>query len=178
MSKKNKLVSKKSNSALLTEGNEVNNLIRIVGLVSILFIAFYLITYFVTKKPNKVVRPTETTIQYSEILVGGILSQSGKEYYVLAISAGDTSSEYATYKETYESNHTTGIVKTFLKTYSINLGSLFNRSFVAKTSNLKVTDLKDILFKDTTLIYVKDKKIISYYEGKDAIINYYKVLIK
>ena len=55
--------------------------------------------------------------------------------------------------------------------YYIELDNSFNKSFISESSKLNVEDVKDMRFSQTTLLRIKDGKIISTYEGKDNIVG-------
>ena len=86
-----KIAKKKEKLAL--ENNEFTNLIKIVLIVTGIFLAFYLITYLVAKNKakdtDKKDDTAEVSIQYDEILMSNLLKQSASEYYVLAYDAKD-----------------------------------------------------------------------------------------
>lgn len=172
MKKKTNIITKPKVNTVLTDNNEITSFIRIILMVLSLFIVFYLITYYVT---NKKTTPaiTETAIQYKEIIVGNLLNQTPSEYYVLATIKSDTASAlYIQYQSMYEATtaHVDG--------YTINLDNGFNKPYISDASKLLVSNANDIRFKTSTLLHIKNKIVIKAYEGKDAIINYYKLIIK
>lgn len=154
-----------------TESNEVERFLIIVTTIVAVFLIFYIITAFVNKKVVDSVTDG-TIIQYDEIIVGDMLNQSLNEYYVLATMESDANDLYAAYISYYEGK------AGFLKTYTVDLDNVFNKSFVADISNFNFTDIANIRFKGETLLRIKNKKIVAIYEGQDPIIAQYKSLIK
>lgn len=173
MNKTIKLIQPKKTKTLVTSNNEIAQFIKItIGVIALISL-FYVITYYKTKTADVTPTDTTTTIQYEEILVGNMLNQKESEYYVLLTKESDTASTlYSAYKNAY-------IAKiVHLQTYTANLNSGFNKMFVATTSQLNGSNITDIKFSQSTLVYVKNNKINAYYEGKNAIIKYYTNLIK
>lgn len=152
-----------------TDQNEIQRLIRIILVVVGVFLAFTLITYFVENN-KKTTTEEETTIQYDVILLASLFDQTEDDYYVLVTKDEDPN---ITVYETYAS-YALEKDKDFRLYYSY-LDEVFNQEFVGEKSNIKKKDLK---VANTTLIRIKDKKIKSYYEGKEKITEYLQDLIK
>lgn len=169
--KKAKKVNKysKKNNSVFSSDNEMAKLILLIIIVAIAFAIFYIITIFVIKKDDNSEKNTETnnevTIQYEKILVSNILSQSNNEYYVLAYMNDDPYIEaYKNYLTYYEMAKEDAVPY-----YLVELENTFNKDFIADNSKLNVTQSKDLRFSQTTLLRIKDGKVISTYEGKDNI---------
>lgn len=163
--------SSKIKNVTVREDNEITRLIRIILIVIIVFAVFVGITYFVTHQGNDdTANNQETSIQYTEILVGEIWNKGG-EYFVLAGREEDQYlSLYATYLDLYQQNINTDAVY-----YILNLDSVFNKKyFTDGESNLYTENPSEIRFKDATLLKVHDGKVVEAYEGKDSIITYLK----
>lgn len=144
--------------------DEITNLIKIFGLVATIFIVFLGITYLMTSnKELEIPKPTYSNeIQFSEILVGEILTRNASEYYVLAFLEDDT---YAT---VYDAYLTKMNEKSAIKRYDVNLDRFFNVAYVAEKSNV----VEKLIFSETTVLKVKDGKVVEVYEGKEDIIKY------
>ncbi len=161
---------------LLVENNEFTNLIKIVLIVTGIFLAFYLLTYLITKNSEdkkKDIDDAEVTIQYDEILMSNLLKQSKSEYYVLAYDAKDVYYDaYNTYLTSYSSKTNA------LRVYKSILSNGFNKSYYDAEGESKtdVSSIEDLKLNLSTLIKVKDGKIESVYEGHDAIISQLKSL--
>lgn len=168
MNKTNKNKSKKKNNSIFSSDNEMAKLILLIIIVALAFGIFYVITLFVVKKDKTeptTEQTTEAVIQYQKILVSNIFSQNPEEYYVLAYTSNDE------YVEAYKNNLTyyTMAVDNSVPYYFIELDNSLNKSFIAEKSKLNVTNSQDIRFSQTTLLRIKEGKIISTYEGKDNI---------
>ena len=55
--------------------------------------------------------------------------------------------------------------------YQVDLNDTFNKSFISDKSNLKVDSINNIKFTQSTLLEIKDKKIINAYEGNEQIVS-------
>ena len=65
--------------------------------------------------------------------------------------------------------------------YKVDLASNLSKNYQAQgeeKSNTKPTSLSNLKIKGATLIRIKDKKVIKYVEGKDAIKVYFEDLTK
>ena len=170
MKKANKS-NKMKNNSVFSSDNEMAKLILLIVIVAIAFAIFYVITLFVVKKDeNKTTtqeETTEATIQYQKILVGNILSQKEDEYYVLIYKNDDK------YVEAYKNNLTYYAMtkEDSVPYYFVELDNSLNKSFITEKSKLNVENAKDLRFSQTTLLRIKEGKIISTYEGKERIIG-------
>ena len=68
------MANKKYNNASMNS-DEVGRLIKMVVIVTVVFLLFYAVTLIVTKEKKQEVLKTPATIQYKEILLGNILKQ-------------------------------------------------------------------------------------------------------
>lgn len=157
----------KTNNSFFSSDNEMAKLILLVVIVALAFAIFYIITLFVIKKDDTKTPEEETkevTIQYEKILIGNILNQKENEYYVLVYKDKDQYVDlYKGYLSYYQSKEES------VPYYFAELDNIFNKDFYAEKSNLDVEDFKQIKFSQTTLLRIKDGKVISTYEGKDNI---------
>lgn len=169
--KKAKKINKttKKDNAIFSQNNEMAKLIILVAMVAVAFAIFYIITLFVVKKDSDTnddtSTPTEVTIQYEKILVSNILSQNSSEYYVLAYTNNDpfldAYENYLIYYETAKENT--------VPYYYVELNNTFNKNFLSDKSKLNVENSQDFKFSQTTLLRIKDGKVISTYEGNESI---------
>ena len=150
---------------------EVGKLLKYFLIVLIIFVIFWGLTIFI--KNNRKVEPTNvknnsvTIIQYDEILVGEILEQAKDEYFVLVLNNLKTEKEvYESYIKKSESDEES------LKIYTVNLNSAFNSNFISDESNFRIKDIKDIKFKDSTLLKIEEGRIVEYFEGQNEILEY------
>lgn len=171
-----KQLNKNKNSKIkkvnATESNEMVKLIQIFAIVAIIFGLSLLLTYYLKNDKSKDLE-LETEIQYLEILVGEIWNKTGN-YYVLLGSQEDT---YLSAVDSYLNKYLSGLSEENKIGYHIvNLDSIFNKAFVAEQSNIYAVDHNQVRFSGLTLLYLNDGKVISAYEGLDAIMSYVKGL--
>lgn len=174
--KKTKQIEKytHNHSTAATDGSEVTRLIRVVIIITVIFLAFYILTLFLTKKDNSSKNEEKTTtIQYDEIILGTLLSQKQSEYYVLVYESEDP---YLKVLENYVSLY--GKQDEKIKVYTANLNNVFNESYIGEKLSATGTNVADFKFKNTTLVKIKDKKVVETYDTLDKITNHFKSLIK
>jgi hypothetical protein len=94
-----------------------------------------------------------------------MLYQNQDEYYVLVKNKKDEN------EQLLNTLITTAKEKKNIKLYYTYLDDVFNKQFVSETSNLVEGPTTAIKFKITTLVHVKNKKAVNYYEGKDKIVE-------
>ena len=168
MKKAKKISPKKTNSMISTD-NEMSKLIILILVVALVFALFYVITLFVTKKDSDTTGSSnepdkEVSIQYENILAGNIFSQKDSEYYVLVYFRDDKYLDlYKSYLSYYKSN-----VSDAFPYYLVEIDDSLNSSFISDKSNI-VSNIKDLKFSQTALLRIRDKKIISTYEGNEQI---------
>lgn len=160
----------------ISNDNEALKFIKMIVIVTVVFLAFYLITLYVNKNKDKVETPkTEkqaATIQYDEILVSNIFDRPEKTYYVLVEDIEDEDAKvYEVYLSKYKSATNANRVY-----YSV-LNNLFNTKYMNEKANL-TNDLSKLKFKGTTLLLIENKKIKKSFEGNENITNYLTELTK
>lgn len=150
--------------------DEITNLIKIFAVLSLVFIVFVGITYYMTGKQKLLIPKPQysSDIQFDEILVGEILNQKISEYYVLAVTEEDV------YTVAYDSYLKKLTEKTKIRRYNVKLDRFFNTSSVAKESNFN----DNLIFSQSTLLLIKDGKITEVYEGQTKIVEYLAGKIK
>lgn len=165
-------MAKKVNISKINNDNEMLKLVKLIIIVSLIVLVFYLITMFVNKKEEKQPETsTPATIQYDYILAGNILSQPNDKYYVLAKTSDDLNT---TVYEAYLSNYKN--VEKSLRVYYVDLNNPLNSKFLKEESNFKIKDINEMSFKETTLLLIEDAKIKKTYEGKENIVEILKQL--
>lgn len=164
--------------------NQLLSLFKIIGVLGILFAVFYGITLWKTKEnvlDNEDVE--EVAIQYDEILIGTLLKQSEKEYYVLVADVnGNDYSKYGVYVSMFDSE--------MPKIYTSDIKNIFNQNYVGDTTNVShyvgKSSIKDILFNDVTLLHIKQStnkkketivKITEAFVGEEAVTNAFKKVV-
>jgi hypothetical protein len=132
----------------------------------------YIITAIITgeinlKKDKKEDEPTETSIQYSEILAGETFNRPESEYYVIFYKFDNKD---AVTVQTILDNYAQK--ENAIKIYRVDLTNSFNQSiYTDGIAVLNVNNVSNLKVKDYSLIKVKSGKNISHLEGKSAIIN-------
>lgn len=167
---KNSKVSNKT----IDSGNEMGKFLLIVIVLTLLFIAFYAITIFITNKkstqstdPNAV----SETIQYEKILIGNLLTQPEEKYYVLIGDQDDDNIDlYDTYLQLYKN------VNNHEAVYLAVLNHPMNTRFKGEETNTDITDILDLKVKGTTLVYVEKGKITKSYDNEEDLLKILKEL--
>ncbi len=178
MTKKDKIERKKKS----TKGQEVmksldkeNNismskaitvlLVVIIIIVIVYFVAAIVMGEITFKKNDKV-----ATIQYENILAGSTFKQHDKEYIVVYYDfKGNDASEIDSSISTYKS------VTSSKALYKVDLSLKQNKIYTTdKNSNKKPIKATDLKIKGSTLLHIKDNKVITYIEGIDNIKDYLK----
>ena len=137
------------------------------------FLAFYLLTLYITNKNSGVTTPTdevevEANISYEEIILGRSLSMGDGEYYVICYdgSNDEIKADYSGVVSTYRAK------EGHLPIYYVNMGSVFNKSFATtEESNKAPNSVDDFAINGPTLMKIRDHKVVDYFEGLDNIKN-------
>lgn len=149
--------------------DEVTKLVEVVLILLAIFAAFYLITYWVTnaKKSTPNTGDTgidNTVIQYDEILLGNLLDQNKDEYYVLVMSKGEIKDKaFGTEIQTYKAKEGS------LRLYTANLDDIFNKPYRSDSSRFDTEAVSEVRVRTTTLIKVKDQRIVETTEDSSAV---------
>lgn len=159
------------------ENNDIIRMIKIVGIIALIFAAFYLvfaiyngeISFGKDKETKK-----DVEIQNQEILAGSIFNRIENEYYVLMYDFdGDFSIKCNTIYNLYLQKGTLD------KMYLVNLGSAFNKKYVADNVNsVNVSSIENLKVVNPTLLKISNGKVVESLTGIDAINNYVKTLFK
>lgn len=157
----------------MNKSNELGNFIKMIIIVVVIFLAFYLITIFTTKnKENEYTpkTPTPAVIQYEEIILGEIYNQKENEYYVMISDKEDPYMKlFSNLITKYKSKDNALVV------YTADIKNAFNKKYISDVSSFETENLK---VKETVMIKIKDKQIIEHYEGDTNILNALKELNK
>lgn len=162
----------KKETKTLVNSNEMVNLIKIILIVTAIFLIFYGITTLVAdKNSNNDTNPEDVVIQYDEILLGTLFEQSNSEYYVLVTTEDDYNVQtYSSLVSSYKAKENA------LKVYTSNLDNGFNKSYKAEETKIS-NNLQELKLKGSTLLKIKEKNIVSSYEGND-IMSHLNSLLK
>lgn len=158
----------------ITEENQIKSFFIILTIMLILFAVFYFLTVWIKyEKKRYVPLDYKTEINYEKILLGNVFDYSG-EYYVLVVDG-----DYEEYFEKIKSELGVTVDSVLKKTcYTVSMNDHMNSKYIAEVSNLNVTDVKDLKVSTTTLLHIKNKKIVKTYEGSEAIFKYLHDSIK
>jgi len=169
--KKNVSVPKTKSYLQEKEISNVKKAVILFLIFTVLFVAFYFITVYITNKgsveyiTNKSV--AEGTISYQEILAGQTFNMSESEYYVLFYdeSDEDLKSEITNYITTYKEKEDA------ISLYTVDYSNGFNKYVVSEEEKTDATNSKELQIKGTTLIKIKDSQISEYTSNYDEIIS-------
>ena len=166
---------KTENISISNDKNEFKRLLKIILIVSAIFIVFYGITILVTKQEKNTIKNENKTsekaqIQYDNIMIGTMLNHGG-EYYVLIENSDDIRlTEYNSLIENIKN------VEDSTTIYKANLTDSFNKPYIGKEEKYYVNDISEFKVKETTLVKIKDGKIEAAFDNYNAIKNKLKEL--
>ncbi len=165
-----KIKKEKSNpkTTMVKNDSEITKLIKIVLIVTAIMVVFYGITLLVTKNQkadsfdNKTASE-KAVIQYDDIMIGTMLNKNQDSYYVLIKEDEDNRVvEYETLMKLVASKIDSP------KIYTANLTDSFNKRYLAKEANT-TNDMEEFRVSGTTLVEIKDGKIVNTYSDHDSI---------
>lgn len=170
MAKRNNKMNRKIDNVNTNFKEEFVKIVKVLGIVLVIFGSFYLLTLYITNKDikNKYANNvSEANIQYSEILAGSSFSKDG-EYIVIYYDKSNESinSVYtdlvSAYKEKEEHS----------KIYTVDMSSSFNKPFVSASSNSNPKDSSELRIAGPTIIKFTDGVVSDYLEGEGEITSY------
>lgn len=160
----------------ISNENEMAKFIKLIVLITILFLIFYGITILLTKEKKKeeTKKPENpVTIQYDTILIGNLLQQPEDAYYVLIEEMEDKNiSTYEMYISAYKN------VEKSDRVYTAILNHPMNASFVGDVTKTDIENIKDLKLKETTLVKVEKGKITKTVVGHENLMKYFQELMK
>jgi len=155
-----------------SSSNEMIKLLKIVLIVTAIMLLFYGITLLVTNKADEKLdaqqqeqTPSETPIQYENIMIGSLLNHKGTYYVLIEKDDDNRLAEYDSLIGTIKSSEDAPTI------YKANLTDSFNKHYLGKEANYYVDDIAEFKVTGTTLIKVQDGKIISVHDNHDDIKN-------
>jgi len=159
-----------SSGVTYSDDNEMRNLIFIIVVVAVLFAGIYLVSTLVFDKQNSTTKVPTSEIQYTNILYTNVFNRSEKEYYVMLYDFDKPTANTMNYiSSNYQREEKA------LPVYVVNLKDSFNKSiYTTGKSNPKATKATELKVTDPTLIHIKNKKVVKYVEGMEAIAKYLK----
>lgn len=147
------------------DGNSYKNIIVTVIVVLVIAVLFYLLTVYITNKPDKV-RIAEGSISYEQISAGSTFNMSDKKYLVIFYNR-DNSGDITTAVSNYKSKDKA------LPIYYVDYNDAINASVTSKdSSNPKATKASELKVKNPTLIEISNGSISQYIEGEEKVIDY------
>lgn len=179
--KKAKLIKKTEKEKIIENEYSLKAMIKTIIILLIVFGLFYLITYFVVNKENKVVsNETPAVIDNEKITVSNLFSQKEDEYYVIATKKSMYEKAATKYEPNYIEMYDNYISKyqqqdDSLKVYKVDLDSAFNKNYLSDKTNIS-NDLQELKIGNEVLIKISNKKIKEYYVGHSDIIDALKSL--
>lgn len=172
--KENKNNRKKSKEEQNTDSssNEMIKLLKIVLIVTAIMLLFYGITLLVTNKADEKLdnqqqeqTPSETPIQYENIMIGSLLNHNGTYYVLIEKDDDNRLAEYDSLIGTIKASEDAPTI------YKANLTDSFNKNYLGKEANYYVDDIAEFKVTGTTLVKVQDGKIVSVHDNHDDIKN-------
>jgi len=165
---KDKIKKENNKSKITKNDNELVKLIKIVLIITVIMAIFYGITMLVTK--NRELSTYENNgnsekavIQYENIMIGTLLNKEENRYYVLIEEDEDQRIvEYDNLIQLASAKEDTP------RFYTANLTDSFNKNYLAKEANI-TDNMEEFKVSGTTLIEIKDGKIINTYMNYDEI---------
>lgn len=148
---------------------EIGKVVKILIAVAIFLIIFYFLTvYLLNNDTTDTVidaTPGEADIQYQEILAGNSFSISDDKYLVLYYDMSDENlkSDYTNMISTYEAK------EGHVPIYTVDMSLVFNKDYVADSSNKDVDSLENLKISGATLLEFEKGVVVNYIEGKDGI---------
>ncbi len=152
---------------------QIKELVIIVLVVSGIFLLIYLLTIGANKLgwfDEHYSKPAiqDATISYETIEAGTILNRSENEYYVAIYNFKENSMYIEALISSFKSNEDN------TKIYKVDLSDGLNRSIVSDTTVTNVDKVSDLKISDSTLLLVRNGKIIESYIGMQEIENVLK----
>lgn len=155
-----------------TETNDLGDIKKLTIIVLVILVIFGLV-YLLTLGANKLglfeehyksPETTESVISYEKIPAGTILNRETGEYYVLI---SDFSQNKSVYLEGLYSTYNKKETK--LNIYIVDLSDELNKSIIGEEDNIKASSLSDMSVKSSTLLLIKNGKIVKYIIDMDTI---------
>lgn len=167
LSKKEKLEYLKTHDSTV-ESAAVRKLITILAAVGAFILTFYFVSSFLRGEFKKPEEETKLpSIQNEEILANNTFKKADGEYLVVFYDFDKIENEFlSSLINDYRSKNKLAIFK-------VDISKFINKEFIADESNLKEEDLK---IKETTLLYIKDNKLVEAHESLKATQDYLKQL--
>ena len=148
-----------------TETNDLGDIKKLTIIVLVILVIFGLV-YLLTLGANKLglfeehyksPETTESVISYEKIPAGTILNRETGEYYVLI---SDFSQNKSVYLEGLYSTYNKKETK--INIYIVDLSDELNKSIIGEKDNKDAKSIKELSIKNSTLLKIKNNKIVKY----------------
>lgn len=156
----------KANKFYTDEQKEIFSFIKIIIVIIVLIVLVFLFTKYVVNNENKYEnKDVKGSINYNEVYLGAVLSKADAEYYVLVFDSDNINNTYIINKSSeYKSKEGS------VPLYTADLKLELNKSFISSTESYDDSDISLLKVSGTTLIKVKDKKIVKFISEEEKII--------
>ena len=170
--KKKSNQKKKKNEKVVEESQTFDanykQIILITGIIAIVFVAFYFLTVYITgRNEDKPTTETNSSISYSEIMVGRSFSMPEEEYYVIYYDKSDEDllSSFSTAVSDYRASEDP------ITIYTADMSDAMNNKYSGDKSNWGPTKVSELVIHGPTLIRFKNGKVKEYFEGEKDILG-------
>lgn len=156
--KESKKIEKVSNGI----DDSFSHILGVAAFIVVIFTLFYFLSAYISRE-SRDTEEEETSISYSDIILGRSFDMSDEKYYVLYYdqSNEDLVNDYSSIIGGYSSIET--------PLYVVDMSSAFNKKFSSDSSNRDAESAEDLKINGSTLILFNNKKIENYYEGDEEI---------
>lgn len=150
---------------------DYKRVILTVGIIIIIFCAFYFLTVYVLGRDSSSSSKqtvTDSSISYTETMAGRSFSMPEDEYLILYYDRSDSEllSTFSSTVSTYRSGEDS------LALYSVDMSNAMNKDFEKETSNWKPTSVSELAIHGPTLIHFRNGEVVEYFEGATDVVNY------
>ncbi len=153
----------------IATSDEMQKLIKIIAVVTVIFLTVYGITILLTKDKTETLEEIEIQIQKEDILLGNLLEQKETDYFVLVtVEDDDYNTLYNFYLDEIKK------IEDGPTVYTSNLSNSFNLKY--KSDETNITNINELKLKGSALIHVHNKKTKKVYEGKEDIVTQLKLI--
>ena len=147
------------------EQKEIKKFLIILLCVVVIVFGFYFFTKDVVQKNNTNNKKEDVVFNYDQIILGELFNRPYDEYYTLIFNSEDVKANYYySLFSGYKSKE--GATKIYYTDLSASMNSTF---YTKDGGNVKSTNLDDLKVSDLTLIKIKDKKIVKFFETEEDI---------
>lgn len=160
-------MSRRQTNFYRDDQNEITKFFKIlIGLVIIVGLMYFLTNYVANKGSNFKRTNNKGKINYDVISLGTLFNMPDAEYYVLVFDEYNIDNNTIRLKALdYKSS------KNSITLYTSDINSELNKSFISDTSSYKENDIDALKISKSTLIKIKNKKIVKFIDNEEDILN-------